>query len=166
MPSLSMPGTPLTAQLPTFDPSAAAQPNAAPPPVVAGGEDFGDVAAGLASLDFTLPERGKTYHFTTPRGQIEIEARPMAVTLLSRLVGLAGLAVAILVVWLVARRPARAFWRWACGTVACGVLLAVLGLASILTGILPVAGLVLLAGGIVLAIRNRCCPPIQAALTV
>lgn len=124
-----------------------------------GGEDFGAIAAGLASLDFTLPERGKVYHFTTPRGQLEITARPVAETLVARLMGLVGMSFAVLMVWALVRQPARAFWRRLLGTVACGILIGVLGLASIITGVFPVAGLLLLAGGIGLAIRNYCCRP-------
>jgi len=125
-----------------------------------GGEGYAAIAAGLASLDFTLPERGKAYHFTTPRGQIEIQARPISQSLLSRLMGLAGLAAAILLVWAAVRRPARAYWRRLFSTVAFGVVLAVLGLVSVISGIFPYAGLLLVVGGIALAIRNRCCPPI------
>jgi hypothetical protein len=128
--------------------------------VAVGGEDFSAVAAGLASLDFTLPERGQVFNFTTPRGQIEIEARPVAHSLLARLIGLVIVGAVIVVVWLIARQPARDFWRTLFGTVAAGVLLAILGLASIISGIFPLAGLLLLAGGIALAIRNRLNSPV------
>jgi hypothetical protein len=127
-----------------------------------GGESFAAVAAGLASLDFTLPVRGKAYHFTTPRGQIEVQARPVSQSLLARLAGLVGLGVVVLLVWAASRRPAREFWRRLFGTVACGVLLAVVGLASVISGIFPYAGLLLVAIGIALAIRNRWRPAVAA----
>jgi hypothetical protein len=158
-PNAPPPGTPpLAYQPPGMAPNGASQNDADVTALATSGEDFSDVAAGLASLDFTLPERGQEFNFTTPRGQIEIEARPVAQSLLARLMGLAIVAGVIVVVWLVARRPAREFWRMLFGTVASGVLLAIIGLASIISGILPLAGLALLVIGIVLAIRNRAWP--------
>jgi hypothetical protein len=165
-PGMMPPGSPPLAQAPATDPSAVPANDVDASPMSVDLEDFGAVAAGLASLDFTLPERGKVYHFTTPRGQLEITARPIDESLVSRLMGLVGLAVAILVVWALFRQPARAFWRQLLSTVACGIVIAVLGLASIVTGVFPVAGLVLLAGGIALAIRNYCCPAILATSAV
>jgi hypothetical protein len=166
LPNMMPPGSPPLAQAPATDPSAVPANDVDASPMSVDLEDFGAVAAGLASLDFTLPERGKVYHFTTPRGQLEITARPIDESLVSRLMGLVGLAVAILVVWALFRQPARAFWRRLLSTVACGIVIAVLGLASIVTGVFPVAGLVLLAGGIALAIRNYCCPAILATSAV
>jgi hypothetical protein len=66
-------------------------------------------------------------------------------------------------VWLVARKPARDFWRMLFSTVASGIVLAVIGLISIVSGFLPLAGLALLVIGIALAIRNRVSPPVAAA---
>jgi hypothetical protein len=126
-------------------------------------EDFSDVAAGLASLDFTLPDRGQEFNFTTPRGQIEIEARPVAQTLLARLIGLAIVGAVIVLVWLVARKPARDFWRMLFSTMASGIVLAVIGLVSIVSGFLPLAGLALLVIGLALAIRNRVWPQVVAS---
>jgi hypothetical protein len=156
------PGTPPLAYQPGMVPNAGPELDIVGDLTLAG-EDYSEVAAGLASLDFTLPERGQVFNFTTPRGQIEIEARPIAQTLLARLIGLAILAGVVVVVWLVARRPARAFWQALFSTVAVGVLLAVLGLASIISGVFPLAGLLLLVAGIALAIRNRLSRPFVAA---
>ena len=165
-PNMMPPGSLPLGQVPATDPSAVPAIDADAAPVAVHIDDFGVVAAGLASLDFTLPERGRVYHFTTPRGNQEITARPVAESLVARFMGLVGLALAILVVWAILRQPARAFWRRLFSTVACGILIAVLGLASIITGVFPVAGLLLLAGGIALAIRNYCCPPVVVASAV
>ena len=124
-------------------------------PTVSSGDTFANVAAGLASLDFRLPERGQAFSFTTPRGQIEITARPVGIDLVTRLMGLAGLAAVILIVWVATRKPAREAYTRLFSTVASGVLVAILGLASLITGVLPIAGLVMLVGGIALALRNR-----------
>jgi hypothetical protein len=128
------------------------------------GEAFGNLAAGLASLDVDIPQRGSTFSFTTPRGQIEVTARPVAQSLVARMFSLTGLAAVVLVVWLASRKPAREQWQRLCSTVSCGVLLAVVGLLSVVTGIFPVTGLLLIAGGIALAIRNRrFAPPAPAS---
>jgi hypothetical protein len=125
-----------------------------PAPVVVG-DTYENVAAGLASLDFRLPERGRIYSFTTPRGQIEISARPVAHTLIGRLIGLVALGAVVLIVWAATRQPARDAYHRLFSTVACGLLLALVGLVSLITGIFPFAGLLLIVIGIVLAIRNR-----------
>jgi hypothetical protein len=127
------------------------------PPAITG-DSYSNVAAGLASLDFRLPQRGRVYSFTTQRGSIEVTARPVALELIGRLAGLAGLATVVLLVWAATRRPAREAYARVFSTVASGVLLAVFGLVSLISGIFPVLGLVLVVAGIVLAIRNRGLP--------
>ena len=52
-----------------------------------GGQVAGRV--GLASLDFDLPQRGTTYFFTTPRGNVEISAWPINSRLLKQLTNFA-----------------------------------------------------------------------------
>ncbi|MCI0360376.1 MAG: hypothetical protein L0211_18015, partial [Planctomycetaceae bacterium] len=147
---------------PTTGGSVAASPAPAAPAVVSG-DNFDTLAAGLASLDFRLPERGRAYSFTTPRGQIEISARPVANTLVGRLLGLTILAAVVLIAWAATRQPAREAYARLLGTVACGVLLALVGVISLVTGIFPYAGLVLIVIGIALAIRNRAAPTAVAA---
>jgi hypothetical protein len=123
----------------------------------AAGESLESLAAGLASLDFQLPERGEVYRFTVPRGQIEIKARPVADELVRRILGGAGLVAALVVIWLATRPAARRFWRQLADRPLVAVGLGVLGLASLVTGILPGLGLllVLLAAG--LGLRWLCC---------
>jgi hypothetical protein len=157
-----------TAQVPVADPFG--QPNAPATPttepaaeVAMAGEDFANVAAGLASLDLRLAERGRSYNFTTSRGQIEITARPVSDVLIGRLIGLAGLVAVVFVGWLATRQPAREAYGRLAGTVACGVLIAVLGLLSLITGVFPYLGLILVVVGIALAIRNRTLAPAAAA---
>jgi hypothetical protein len=146
---------------PTAGAATASSPAAAP--AVVTGDTLETIAAGLASLDFRLPERGRIYSFTTPRGQIEVTARPVASTLVGRLIGLLALAAAVLIIWAASRQPAREAYARLFSTVTSGVLLALLGLISLVTGIFPIAGLVLIAIGIALAIRNRNVPMAVAA---
>ena len=83
---------------PATDPSATTASAPAPAPAVVTGDTYANVAAGLASLDFRLPERGRVYSFTTQRGLIDVTARPVAHTLIGRLIGLAALIAAVLIV--------------------------------------------------------------------
>ena len=73
------------------------------------------------------------------------------------------LVAIVLLGWAITRKPARDVCSRIFHTVASGVLLAVLGLLSLITGIFPVLGLVLLVAGIVLAIRNRSTPAVAVA---
>ena len=70
--------------------------------------DFADVAAGLASLDVVLPQRGRVYSFITPRGELEITARSISQITIGKLIGLAGVLIAILLVWALGRERSRA----------------------------------------------------------
>jgi hypothetical protein len=118
-------------------------------------EQLAQVAAGLASLDVQLPERGRLYRFTTPRGDIALSARAVSHSFLSRLTALAAVAVAIGLIWLLSRDPSRRLASALAGSRAFGVLLAVLGLVSLLSGVLPIAGLLAVGCGAWIAIRSR-----------
>ena len=102
---------------PVTDPSATTASTPAPAPAVATGDTYANVAAGLASLDFRLPERGRVYSFTTQHSLIDVTARPVAHTLISRLIGLAALIAAVLVVLVASRKPARDAYARLFGTV-------------------------------------------------
>ena len=110
-------------------------------------EQLAQVSAGLASLDVQLPERGQLYRFTTPRGDIAITARAVPLDVLSRLTALAA-------VWSpscssgssVASRPA-ALPRDSEIPPAFGIALAILGFVGFIGGILPLAGVLLIALG-------------------
>ena len=119
------------------------------------GEQMAQVAAGLASLDVQLPERGRLYRFTTPRGDIAISAHSIPVVGLSRLIGLGAVLAAILIAWLLSREPARRVWTQCLNSTICGVALIILGLASVIVGILPFAGLLAIVVGLVITIRSR-----------
>jgi autotransporter-associated beta strand protein len=112
--------------------------------------------AGMASLDFELPQRGRLYRFTTPRGEVELSARAVSTRFLVRLGSLLAIVVLVLAVHrlvLAARRGGFARLRGRPGA----ILLAVLGLLSLVTGVMPLAGLACLAVGVVryLMLRRR-----------
>ncbi|MDX1945917.1 MAG: hypothetical protein SFU86_11010 [Pirellulaceae bacterium] len=132
-------------------------------PPTDGSSTYFAAPGGLASLDFQLPRRGTVYDFTTPRGEIEITARPFAQSLIARLWGLAAVLLVVAIGWALTRPQVRQAGRRLSDTFAFGLLLSLVGLSSLLTGVFPVAGLVLLVTGVVLAVRSRCCPPASAA---
>jgi hypothetical protein len=117
---------------------------------------------GLASLDIELPLRGIEYRFTTPRGEVEITARAAGVSLLDRLGRVIVALVLVALAWVLVRLVRRAtlsdqFRRFA------PAALIVAGVASLLFGILPIAGVLAIVAGIaVLAARIRHAPASKA----
>ena len=118
-------------------------------------ERIDDMAAGLASLDVAIPQRGRMYRFTTPRGDLEITARSIPVTVLSRFYGLIAISLTVCVLSALTTRRARRVWAILANSTVAGLLLVLGGLCSIVLGIFPVAGLLMVATGIFIAIRSR-----------
>jgi hypothetical protein len=117
----------------------------------AAGQDQADAIAletHLASLDVDLPQRGVEIKFRTTRGDIEITARAVSQPLLSRLIRLAVLAGALIVVVLV-WKLAGSIGPYLARSIWAASLLVVIGLFSILFGLFPIAGLVGLVVGVV-----------------
>jgi len=121
---------------------------------------WGEVAAGLASLDVDLPgkddTRWTTYQFSTPRGEIEIRALAVAGEAIDAYQR-GGLALVLLVLAAVVRAlggrrrfPGPRDRRGVVGTV-----LIIAGVLGVFIGILPVAGVVAVVVGIVLRIVHR-----------
>ncbi|MGA2253586.1 MAG: autotransporter-associated beta strand repeat-containing protein [Thermoguttaceae bacterium] len=114
--------------------------------------------AGLASLDFELPTDKnlfELFRFTTPRGDAELTARTVSNSTLIKLELLAGIVLAILLIWAalgLVRRGALHWFRRPLGA----SLLIVAGLASLFSGVLPFAGLVAMLAGIGLLIAHFC----------
>jgi len=110
------------------------------------------VETHYASLDVELPQRGREYLFTTPRGDIEITARAVSEPLVGRLIRLLALAVASVVLIVLLRVLARVLPalhrnRW----IVAAVLL--VGLMALVLGIFPILGLAALIYGLVQLIR-------------
>lgn len=110
---------------------------------VAGGEAGAAPAiAGLASLDVAIPMDGVEFLFTTPRGKVEITARPVSHSLVARLWGVGGLIGAAVVLWIVTRPGLVRIYRTVASTLVFAILLIVAGLASVVLGVLPLGGLI------------------------
>jgi hypothetical protein len=110
--------------------------------------------AGLASLDVEIPQDGVEYLFTTPRGKVEITARPVSHWFISRLWGAGGLLAAVVVLWVLTRPALVRGYRAAANTVWFAVALIVVGLASLVLGILLLAGLIAAVVGAGLVARR------------
>jgi hypothetical protein len=109
---------------------------------------------GLASLEFQLPQRGSLYQFTTPRGEVEITAEAVSDDLLGRLFNAAIALAAIVVVGYAVRLASRGRLGWLGGPAATTLMLC-LGMLAIVTGVLPIAGILMFAcGAVILKIRR------------
>jgi hypothetical protein len=112
------------------------------------------LASGLTSLDVEMPQTGSLYRFTAPRGDATITVRAVSNQSISMAKRLGLTAVVVLLAW--------ALWRFgwpllerAAAHQKTGLVLAIVGLLSLLTGVLPLAGAVLLVIGLVLRFQGR-----------
>jgi len=117
------------------------------------GEKFG-VPVGFASLDVEVPLRGAVYRFTTPRGDIRISTRAVSRPLLANLelLGIAALTVVVIAFvhrWVRRERLLETHDR------PLTTAMIMVGLLSVATGIMPVAGLALAIGGLIWKIQAR-----------
>jgi hypothetical protein len=123
-------------------------------------------ATGLASLDIELPQRGKLYMFTTPRGDIRLSARSLPRPLIARgrmLGWVLGAIVVLAIGWRLARKVVDEVLATSQRARGFGMVLAGLGLVSVVTGIFPVLGIAAVVAGIVLARKNMAPAPATAA---
>jgi hypothetical protein len=98
-------------------------------------------AAGLASLDFTLPiPGGEPLRFTTPRGSMEITAHNVSRDLLARFREMAIVVVVALAAWAVAGLLCRGRLAWL-GWLSRSWLLVFLGALLLISGAVPLLGL-------------------------
>ncbi|MHB8953982.1 MAG: hypothetical protein ACYC4U_13515 [Pirellulaceae bacterium] len=117
---------------------------------------------GLASLDFQLPQRGAVYFFTTPRGNVEISARPVDSRFLRQLgsfASLVALVALVLVGWWLVRKLATGRR----GRLLAATLMGIAGTFCLVLGILPILAIVLILGGVLLLLGERRREPWQAA---
>ena len=114
----------------------------------------GPSISGMASLEVTIPARGDLYLFTTPRGNVQISARTISTPLLGRLIAL-GWVVGVVVLALILIRWIRDGGLSALGDRRGSRVLIVLGLASLLTCIFPIAGLLMIIAGLVIFFFGR-----------
>ena len=110
------------------------------------------MATGLASLPVEFPVRGVTYSFTTPRGQAAITARAISHRSIETTQRLGAVLLAIVIGGALYRFVRRGVLTGATGS----TMLIAVGIVSILSGVLPIAGLVLvIVGGVIKSRRRR-----------
>jgi len=108
---------------------------------------------GITSLDIQLPSRGVDFYFKSPRGGATVTARPVDAQSVSRwFSALVWLAIAV-VGWFGGRVMLAIGSRAAAKTIAAWGLLLV-GLVSLVTGTLPIYGLLAVCASIVLFVER------------
>lgn len=105
---------------------------------------------GLASLDFTLPERGREYVFTTTGGRLELRGRHASRRLLWGLGHIAAVLAVLGLGWLLVRAVGRGRFR----RLGQPAVLAVISLLALFVGIFPILAVIGLITAIVLALRR------------
>ncbi len=108
--------------------------------------DDGKLSAALTSLDIELPVRGADYYFKAPRGKASVTARTIEASSVSRWSSAIITVVVCVFLWIgclvflsLARRRAMRFVG--------AVTLVVAGVVSVITGFLPIYGLIAVATG-------------------
>lgn len=116
------------------------------------------VGTGLASLDVQLPgadtTRWTSYRFTTPRGDIQISARPASEHAIGGLKRL-GIVLVILLMLFLLQIMIQDRGLDHKGRKILSTALILLGVAGLLIGILPVFGLAAIVAGIVMKASQR-----------
>jgi hypothetical protein len=124
-----------------------------------GGGQAAQVAGGmpvtLVSLDVDLPSTAgyREVLFKTPRGEVEITARPLA-TEISRRLGRVGWVAGGLLVAGAIYLAVRRFGAAILASRSAALLIFLLGLLSVITFVLPIAGLLLAITGLVLLVGS------------
>jgi hypothetical protein len=107
----------------------------------------------MASLDVELPMRGQEFLFSTPGDSVTLSARGVSKNITDRAINIA-IAVAAVVACLIAARIFRATVSrvWSRRLLIAALLL--VGVASLMSGVLPVYGLASLILAIVWTVSN------------
>ncbi len=116
---------------------------------------------GLASLDVEIPRVGKRFRFSTPRGDVQITARTVTDSTLETLTqwGIAAATVLLLITGYLFFRPGGYLGR---NPKASAHVLIILGLLSLMTGLFPLAGALMLIAGLVVRLRQATQQPVPA----
>ncbi|MDC0294522.1 hypothetical protein OAK98_03915, partial [Mariniblastus sp.] len=117
------------------------------------GKDSIVLSSALSSLDIKLPERGVDFYFKSPRGKAKVVVRPIESKSVSRWISLLiTLSICVggcLICWMLFRLSQNPILR-----LFSTALLLLVGVISLTLGILPVYGLLSVAGSIALIINR------------
>ncbi len=113
------------------------------------------LAAGyLASLDVELPQRGREYLFSTPRGDGQLSVQGISQRDYQRLLTIATLLLIAAVVWLTCKLMSR-LKRTVWGKGSLVVVLTLFGVLSLVLGYLPIYGILAILAAIVIAVSRN-----------
>ena len=154
------------ADAPAAQPSGPMTPNGALPGIEAAAAAPAAPSVASRSRKSRQDSPASTCSFRSADGSIA--SRPRAETSSFRpipcrslpcrdLASLAAVLVALLVVWLLGRESSRRAAVSLLNSTASGLALVILGLISVVSGILPLAGLLAIVIGLVITIRSRFC---------
>ena len=113
-----------------------------------------NVDTGYASLDVPLSERGRVFRFTTPRGEMEITARAIPKNMGERSGKLLQLFLLVSMICLLTSQRAMRLFQRGTGTwlfIFCAILG---GIISLVLGIFPILGLIMLLGGVLASLKK------------
>ena len=113
-----------------------------------------NVDTGYASLDVPLSERGRVFRFTTPRGEMEITARAIPKNMGERSGKLLQLFLLVSMICLLTSQRAMRLFQRGTGTwrfIFCAILG---GIISLVLGIYPILGLIMLLGGVLASLKK------------
>ncbi|MEC8410350.1 MAG: hypothetical protein VXZ55_01945, partial [Planctomycetota bacterium] len=114
-----------------------------------------NVDSGFASLDVKLSERGRVYRFTTPRGEMEITARAIPKNLGDRSSKLLQLFLLVSMICLLTSQRAIRLFQRGTGTWLFIAFAILGGIISLVLGIFPILGLIMLLGGVLASLKKR-----------
>jgi hypothetical protein len=117
------------------------------------------IVTGLTSLDVELPQRGREYFFTTPRGDVEVTAQPIKSNQVNRAAGLLAVLAVLLAGWILWRVGRRVVPRLQGKVLA--VLLVIAGFISLCSSYFPVVGILVIVSGIWIFVRTLRARPTQ-----
>jgi hypothetical protein len=120
----------------------------------ADGPGIAPALAGMASLDVQIPYDGAEYLFTTPRGDVQITARPISNWLVSRLWGIAGLIAVVALAWGLTRPALVRLYAKVAVSIWLPVALIAVGVVGCSFGFIPTGAVILLAIGVGMLVRR------------
>jgi len=112
------------------------------------------VVAYMASLDVELPQRGREYLFSTPRGNAQLSVQGFSQRVYERLISILTLLFGALFIWLVYRVALPlVHTAWGAKAIVAGLIL--FGTISVMAGYLPFYGCLAILAAIVVAVPRR-----------
>ena len=112
------------------------------------------VVAYMASLDVELPQRGREYLFSTPRGNAQLSVQGFSQRVYDRLISILMLLLGAMFIWLVYHLVLHLVHQtWGAKAMVAGLTL--FGILSVIFGFVPFYGCLAILAAIIIAVPNR-----------